>query len=261
MEEISSMTRQNTASIERTKSLGNEARAAAEKGVQEMARMTAAMLAIKAASGEISKIIKTIDEIAFQTNILALNAAVEAARAGEAGAGFAVVADEVRGLARRSAEAARETAQRIEDSVRKSEDGFTISRGVSTILEDILERVRGVDELVAQAAGSSREQHQGIDQVNKSIAQMDQVTQASAASTEETASAAASLEDEARRLATVVHRMRFIIESVQSDTEAGNTPAARPPMAHAPEPDAFTLDATEHGFRRSEPSARFIDSK
>ena len=127
-----------------------------------MQAMTTAMEAIKVSSDDIAKIIKTIDEIAFQTNILALNAAVEAARAGEAGMGFAVVADEVRNLAQRSAQAAKETAAKIEGAIGKTAQGVEISAKVAQALNDIVAKVRQVDELVAEVASASREQTQGI---------------------------------------------------------------------------------------------------
>jgi methyl-accepting chemotaxis protein len=132
----------------------------------EMNAMSRSMDAIKGSSDNIAKIIKTIDEIAFQTNILALNAAVEAARAGEAGMGFAVVADEVRNLAQRSATAARETADKIEDSIRKSQEGVTISGRVSASLQEILTKARQVDDLVAEIASASKEQSPGVEQIS-----------------------------------------------------------------------------------------------
>src|ERR1700751_6113059 len=128
--------------------------------------MVGAMGEIISSSGKISKIIKTIDEIAFQTNILSLNAAVEAARAGEAGMGFAVVADEVRNLAQRSAQAAKETAAKIEGAINNTARGVTISTKVSEALNEIVNKSRQVNELAAEVAGASREQTQGITQIN-----------------------------------------------------------------------------------------------
>ena len=155
--------------------------------------MNHAMDAIKASSDGIAKIIKTIDEIAFQTNILALNAAVEAARAGEAGAGFAVVAEEVRALAQRSATAAMETADKIDDSVTKSRHGAEVCAKVATGLKEIATKSRQVDELVSEIATASCEQTQGIEQLNLAVSQMDKVVQDSAARAEEGASVAHEL--------------------------------------------------------------------
>ena len=169
----------------------------ADTGAADMTAMTAAMNEIKTSADDIAKIIKTIDEIAFQTNILALNAAVEAARAGEAGAGFAVVADEVRNLAQRSAHAAKETAGKIEGAITKTAQGVTISNKVAISLEEIATRSREVDELVVEIATASTEQNQGIGQVTQAVAQMDQVTQKNAASAEESASAAEELNAQA----------------------------------------------------------------
>ncbi|MCU0793626.1 MAG: methyl-accepting chemotaxis protein [Opitutaceae bacterium] len=193
IEELASMTKRNADNAQTGKSASNHARAAAETGAEEMERMQAAMAAIQQSSNDISKIIKTIDEIAFQTNILALNAAVEAARAGEAGAGFAVVADEVRSLAQRSAVAAKETADKIADATHKSAQGVDLSARVSTGLAEILNKVREVDRLVAEVATASHEQSEGLAQINTAVSQMDKVTQSNAAGAEETASAAEEL--------------------------------------------------------------------
>ncbi|HYD83975.1 MAG TPA: methyl-accepting chemotaxis protein, partial [Opitutus sp.] len=178
LEEMSGMTKRNAEHAQAANALTKQTRASAETGAGDMQEMTTAMDAIKAASDNIAKIIKTIDEIAFQTNILALNAAVEAARAGEAGMGFAVVAEEVRNLAQRSAEAAKETAARIEDSIQKSERGVAISAKVADSLGEIVTKARKVDELVAEIASASLEQSQGITQLNTAVTQMDRVTQA-----------------------------------------------------------------------------------
>jgi methyl-accepting chemotaxis protein len=166
------------------------------------------MDAIKASSDNIAKIIKTIDEIAFQTNILALNAAVEAARAGEAGMGFAVVAEEVRSLAQRSATAAHETADRIEDSIQKSANGVALSRKVAHGFEQIVGRVRDVDTIIAEIATSSTEQASGVAQVLTAITQMDQITQAAAANAEETAAASEELSAQAVSLDAIVGSLR-----------------------------------------------------
>jgi methyl-accepting chemotaxis protein len=162
-----------------------------------MQAMNTAMEAIKVSSDDIAKIIKTIDEIAFQTNILALNAAVEAARAGEAGMGFAVVADEVRNLAQRSAQAAKETAGKIEGAIAKTGQGVDISSKVAKTLNEIVTKARQVDELVAEVASASREQTQGITQINTAVGQMDKVTQSNAANAEESAAAAEELNAQA----------------------------------------------------------------
>jgi methyl-accepting chemotaxis protein len=197
LEEMSSMTRGNAEHAESAKTLSSQTRAAADTGAADMQEMAGAMAEVKTASDNIAKIIKTINEIAFQTNILALNAAVEAARAGEAGLGFAVVADEVRNLAQRSAQAAKETADKIENSVQKSQRSAQISVKVTASLEQIVLKARQVDELVAAIATASKEQAQGIQQVNGAVAQMDKVTQSNAASAEETASAAELLSAQA----------------------------------------------------------------
>jgi methyl-accepting chemotaxis protein len=211
LEELSSMTKRNAESAEQAKQAATQARTSADTGVEHMTAMAAAMSTIKASSDDIAKIIKTIDEIAFQTNILALNAAIEAARAGEAGLGFAVVAEEVRALAQRSATAAKETAAKIEDSVAKSQQGAQISSEVANSFETIQQQIRHLDALVGEIATASREQTQGIAQVTTAVSQMDQITQSNAATAEETAAASQELNTQATALSEAVASLRSVI--------------------------------------------------
>jgi methyl-accepting chemotaxis protein len=231
LEEISSMTKRNSDSSLKAKELANQTRQAAEAGASGMVEMTDAMNAIKDSSGAIAKIVKTIHEIAFQTNILALNAAVEAARAGEAGAGFAVVAEEVRSLAQRSAQSAGETATKIADAVACSERGAQISARVASSCGEIVVKARQVDELVAEIAAASNEQTQGIGQVTIAVSQMDKVTQGNAASAEESASAAEELSAQAQTMRDSVAALQRLV----TDSPASARPAAeaRPEAAPA----------------------------
>ena len=212
LEEMSSMTKRNAETAGKVKELGSEARKAGDLGVKDMTALVSAMDAIKTSSADIAKIIKTIDEIAFQTNILALNAAVEAARAGEAGAGFAVVADEVRNLAQRCAQAAKETASKIEDAVQKSAVGADISAKVAKSLEEIVGKARQVDEMAGEVAAASQEQSQGISQVNIAVTQMDKVTQSNAANAEESAAAAEELTAQAESLKEAVSDLLRLVD-------------------------------------------------
>jgi methyl-accepting chemotaxis protein len=211
VEELSSMTVRNADHALAGKSSANEARTAAEAGAEEVVRMQAAMGSIQQSSQEIAKIIKTIDEIAFQTNILALNAAVEAARAGEAGAGFAVVADEVRSLAQRSALASRETAEKIAASSERSAQGVQISDRVARGLGRIVAKIREVDGLVAEVATASREQSSGLQQIRDAILEMDKMTQSNAAGAVETASAAAELSTQSEDLKDSTERLAILV--------------------------------------------------
>ena len=211
LEEMSSMTKRNADNAQTAKDAAGQTRVAADSGSQQVQSLLVSMTGIKTASEDIKKILKSIDEIAFQTNILALNAAVEAARAGEAGAGFAVVADEVRNLAQRCAQAARETAEKIEDSVKKSHEGAAISTEVAKSFEQIQTRIRQLNELVAEIAGASSEQSQGITQVNAAMSQMDKVTQSNAASAEESASASQELNAQAETLKATVAELNLLV--------------------------------------------------
>jgi len=204
LEEMSSMTKQNAENANQAKNLAGEANNNASQGKQAMAQMSESIRKIKESSDETAKIVKTIDEIAMQTNLLALNAAVEAARAGEAGRGFAVVAEEVRNLAQRSADAAKNTANMIAESVKNSEEGVIIAAEVAKSFDAIAGSNAKVDNLIAEIAAASQEQSQGIDQVNTAVAQMDQVTQQNAANSEESASAAEELSSQAEELQSMV---------------------------------------------------------
>jgi len=211
LEEMSSMTKRNTENAEKVNALARDTRAAADTGASDMAAMAAAMNEIKVSGDEVAKIIRTIDEIAFQTNILALNAAVEAARAGEAGMGFAVVADEVRNLAQRAAQSAKETSSKIENSVTKTALGVQLSEKVAKGLQQIVVKARQVDELAAEVASASKEQSQGISQVNLAVTQMDKVTQSNAANAEESASASEELNAQAEALKEAVNQLSRIV--------------------------------------------------
>ena len=200
IEELASMTKQNAANAGEANTLASNARSGADKGLEAMTRMSQAIDDIKRSSDETAKIIKTIDDIAFQTNLLALNAAVEAARAGDAGKGFAVVAEEVRNLAQRSAEAAKNTANMIAESVKNADGGVQISQQVAGALEEIADGSRKVNDLVAEIAAASNEQSQGIEQIGAAVGQMDKVTQQNAANSEESASASEELSAQSEEL-------------------------------------------------------------
>jgi methyl-accepting chemotaxis protein len=218
LHEMASMTTRNSESAQSAKGLAAEARATADTGARDMTAMREAMNAIKSSSSEISKIIKTIDEIAFQTNILALNAAVEAARAGEAGAGFAVVAEEVRSLAQRSAQAAKETAAKIEDASTKSEQGATISGQVSASLDKIVERIRQLDEMVGGIAQASTEQSEGIGQLNQAVAGMDKITQSNAALAQQSATSAEEMKSQSAEVKTAVNELLKMVQGFTEET-------------------------------------------
>jgi methyl-accepting chemotaxis protein len=258
LEEISVMIRSTADNAEKAKTLAGEAHAVAQSGSRTMIEMNQAMAAIDTSSAEVAKIVKNIDEIAFQTNILALNAAVEAARAGEAGAGFAVVADEVRSLAQRSAAAAKETADKIEAAIASSRAGSASCAKVGESLTQIAQKVSCTDALVGEIATAAREQAQGIEQINTAITQMDQVTQSNSASAEESASAAEELDAQAASLKDMVGQLRQLVGGVASApaaaqvaplqvsrvTVSARLPAARP-RPRGPAPKTLTTGRTK----------------
>jgi methyl-accepting chemotaxis protein len=227
LEEMSSMTKQNADNSNQAKILASEARTAADEGDSSMKRMAEAIRQIKTSSDNTAKIVKSIDDIAFQTNLLALNAAVEAARAGEAGKGFAVVAEEVRNLAMRSAEAAKNTANMIEESVKNADGGVKITEEVAKSLGQIVDRTGKVGDLIAEIAAASNEQALGIEQVNTAVAQMNQVTQSNAANSEESASAAEELSSQASELANMVGTFKLSAGSGNMQQRHGGYSARR----------------------------------
>jgi methyl-accepting chemotaxis protein len=204
VEEISSQTGLNAQNAEKANSLALNAKTNADEGNRQMKEMLSAMDDINASSGSIYKIIKVIEDIAFQTNILALNAAVEAARAGQHGKGFAVVAEEVRTLAARSSKAASETADMIEDSIRKVDAGTKIAKDTAGALNQIVEEVENVATLVNSIAVASKEQALGIEQINQGIIEVSQVVQTNAATSEESAAASEELSGQASQLKEIV---------------------------------------------------------
>ncbi|MDD6134142.1 MAG: methyl-accepting chemotaxis protein [Selenomonadaceae bacterium] len=235
--EISSQTASNAENADRANNLTIQARQQAAVGDADMKEMLAAMEDINTSSANISKIIKVIDEIAFQTNILALNAAVEAARAGQHGKGFAVVAEEVRNLAARSAKAAKETTELIEDSIVKVESGREIAGKTAEALMTIMSNVSEVADIVSSIAKASSEQKLALEQIDQGVLQVSQVVQANSATSEQAASASEQLNAQAARLRETAGQFRLASGSVRG-MGAYEPPksAARVGVSYAPAP-------------------------
>jgi len=203
------MTNNNAENANQANTLMQEANSVVTDANQSMGELTKSMEEISKASEETSKIVKTIDEIAFQTNLLALNAAVEAARAGEAGAGFAVVADEVRNLAMRAADAAKDTSELIEGTVKKVTDGAALVEKTNEAFKQVTDSSAKVGSLVAEISSASKEQADGIGQVTTAVSEMDNVVQQNAAGSEE-------LSSQANELSNKVGIMLEIVEGEKS---------------------------------------------
>ena len=214
LEEMSSMTRQNADNARQADQLMTSTKESVSRSTRMMDKLTTSMGEISKASEETSKIIKTIDEIAFQTNLLALNAAVEAARAGEAGAGFAVVADEVRNLAMRAADAAKNTANLIEGTVKKVKDGSELVGTTEKEFREVALNVERSSGLVGEISAASLEQAQGIEQINKAVSEMDKVVQRNAATAEESASAAGEMNAQANQMKDRVDELVILIRGI-----------------------------------------------
>ncbi|MFH1058682.1 MAG: methyl-accepting chemotaxis protein [Pseudomonadota bacterium] len=239
LEELASMTKTNADNAQQANQLAQETNQVVVQANQTMGELTGAMQQIQQASRDTGKIIKTIDEIAFQTNLLALNAAVEAARAGEAGAGFAVVADEVRNLAMRAAEAAKNTTGLIEQTLARVGHGAELVEHTSQDFNQVQDRSRKVAELVAEIAAASREQSQGIDQVNQAALEMDRVTQQNAANAEESAAASEELSAQAE---TTQGYVQDLMAMVGGRDRSARGRAASAGLLPAPAPAARALE-------------------
>jgi len=224
IEELSSMTKQNADNAKMADSLMAETTHVVREANETMQVLTRSMGEISSASEATAKIVKTIDEIAFQTNLLALNAAVEAARAGEAGAGFAVVADEVRNLALRAAEAAKNTAALIEDTVEKIKNGTQIVARSNEAFGKVAAGAQKVGELIGEIAAASGEQSQGIAQINTAIAEMDRIVQRNAGSAEESAAAAEEMTSQSEMLHGFVVELAALVEGGKGLDSEAKTP-------------------------------------
>jgi methyl-accepting chemotaxis protein len=211
LEEMASVARQNAESASQADTLAAEAGRTADMVAEAMTRMIDSIGAIKRSADQTALIIRTIDEIAFQTNLLALNAAVEAARAGDAGRGFAVVAEEVRNLAQRSAEAARNTAELIDDSQTKADGGVKVASEMEGLLAQIITAIKKVGELVRAVNQASNEQARGVEQINSAVAQMDTVTQSNASNAEQTSATSQELAGQMELLNEMVVRLGRIV--------------------------------------------------
>jgi methyl-accepting chemotaxis protein len=227
LEEMASMTKQNAANANKANDLMNKTRQVVEQANASMVNLTASMEEISKASEETSKIIKTIDEIAFQTNLLALNAAVEAARAGEAGAGFAVVADEVRNLAMRAAEAAKNTANLIEGTVKKIKEGSEVVQKTNTEFSEVQISAARMGELVGEISSASGEQAQGIEQIRKAVTEMENVVQRNAGHAEESASASEEMSAQAGQMKQFVRELVTMVGGANGHSTIGSATALR----------------------------------
>ncbi|NIE69225.1 methyl-accepting chemotaxis protein [Burkholderia sp. Ax-1719] len=260
MEQLTGTVRQNAENARQASQLAVNASDIATRGGAVVGEVVSTMQAIAVSSAKVVDIISVIEGIAFQTNILALNAAVEAARAGEQGRGFAVVAGEVRSLAQRSASAAKEIKELINDSAEKVQSGSQLVGRAGTTMDDILQAVRRVTDIMGEISAASEEQSGGIEQVNRAVTQMDTVTQQNAALVEEAAAAAASLEEQTRNLQNVLgtwrtngsshggSEARAVRATVAPAVSASATPSVK---AAAPKPAAPKPVAAAPAARRA----------
>jgi methyl-accepting chemotaxis protein len=222
LQESASMLLQNNANTKQAAFLSEQAKESADKGNIEMREMMESIQEIKKSSDQIAKIIKVIDDIAFQTNILALNAAIEAARAGEAGAGFAVVAEEVRNLAERSAQAAKDTASIIESNIELSVKGVSVTDRVREALADITSQAAKVKQLMAEISTASGEQFQGVEQVSKVLTQMEIIIQKNTVSAEQSTLVSEELHTQADNMRKIVDELSELVNGTESVSSTKN---------------------------------------
>ncbi|MCD1653818.1 methyl-accepting chemotaxis protein [Treponema zuelzerae] len=250
MEELGSMVKQNVENAKEASVLAAKTSEAATQGSAHMERMLVSMTEIGKAADDIKTVIDVIDDIAFQTNMLALNAAVEAARAGEAGMGFAVVADEVKNLANRSAASAKETAQMIKTTLQKTQEGQALTKELADIFKEILLNSGKSNEMTKEVETASRQQDEGISQVNKAIVQLDTVVQQNAAASEETASSAEELQSQVVSLNDVIENLSVLVLGGKAKI-AGSRSADRESVRPATRKPARALTANKGDDRDS----------
>lgn len=243
LSEITALTRKNASAMQTAAGLVGETTRMVDEANQSLEAMVSSMKEIHASSEKVSKIIRVIDEIAFQTNILALNAAVEAARAGEAGMGFAVVADEVRNLAQRSAQAARDTAVLIEESIAKSNAGGAKLDQVAESVRKITGHAGQVKALVDNVDGASQEQARGIEQIAAAARQMEQVTQQNASSAERAASLSDQLQGHMKDLADSIGKIRTLAGAGETESVGRNRAPRAAESSRLPSEGAVVLSA------------------
>lgn len=248
MEELASMVKQNVENAKEASILAAKTSEAANQGSTHMEKMLVAMTEIGKAAEDIKTVIDVIDDIAFQTNMLALNAAVEAARAGEAGMGFAVVADEVKNLANRSATSAKETAQMIKTTLQKTNEGEVLTKELAEIFKAITVDSNKSNEMIKEVETASRQQDEGISQVNKAVIQLDTVVQQNAAASEETASAAEELQSQVVSLNGTVRNLSVLI--------LGSRKAANDSNAHS-----MNYESEFNEKKRKAPIARIANKE
>jgi methyl-accepting chemotaxis protein len=235
LEEMSGMAKRSAEHARSAKDLANRTRLSADGSIADMLEMQRAMRGIQESGEEVTKITKTIDEIAFQTNILALNAAVEAARAGEAGLGFAVVAEEVRRLAQRSAEAAKETARQVSDASKRSGEGARISAKVAESLDGMAKLARELDTVIGEIATAAQEQNEGITQVTSAVTDIDHVTQTNAAHASQVTALVANLNEQAEQLQHPISLVVALLYDRRArPSRAGNAQLEKPPLSAPP---------------------------
>lgn len=231
LEETSSMVHQNRENTQQAAALAKQTKQYAEKSHLEMNSMSESMTELKASSNEIAKIIKVIDEIAFQTNILSLNAAVEAARAGDAGKGFAVVAEEVRNLAQRSAQAAKDTAVIIESNIELSDNSVNIAKTVKESVESIGEQATKVSDLLDEISVATNEQAQGVEQINKAVSQMEAALHTNASTADESAAASRALQEQAINVRDIVGSLIVLVDGADAVRNQSRTIRTSPSIS------------------------------